>query len=136
MVSQLKVVGIGFVIIFGLYFFGRQDWLRAISQYGFLVSFALLTVLVLNLNLGVVRAGEINGARRILMVAGKQIHIYEFNESRIIDPESNYLKDFDGYVICDDYSGYDKLRKNKDNIKLSYLFRNIIWKSFIHPLRI
>lgn len=48
----------------------------------------------------------------------KQIHIYEFNESRGIDPESSYLKDFDGYVICDDYSGYDKLRKNKDNIKL------------------
>ena len=48
----------------------------------------------------------------------KQIHIYEFNESRSIDPESSYLKDFDGYVICDDYHGYDKLRKNKDNIKL------------------
>ena len=48
----------------------------------------------------------------------KQIHIYEFNETRSIDPESNYLKDFDGYVICDDYSGYDKLRKNRDNIKL------------------
>lgn len=47
-----------------------------------------------------------------------QIHIYEFNETRSIDPESSYLKDFDGYVICDDYSGYDKLRKNKDNIKL------------------
>ena len=48
----------------------------------------------------------------------KQIHIYEFNETRSIDPESNYLKDFDGYVICDDYSGYDKLRKNKNDIKL------------------
>lgn len=48
----------------------------------------------------------------------KQIHIYEFNETRAIDPESSYLKDFDGYVICDDYHGYDKLRKNKDNIKL------------------
>ena len=78
MVSQLKVVGIGFVIIFGLYFFGRQDWLRAISQYGFLVSFALLTVLVLNLNLGFVRAGEINGARRILIVGGFQVHVYEY----------------------------------------------------------
>ncbi len=78
MVSQLKVVGMGFVIIFGLYFFGRQDWLRAMSQYGFLVSFGLLTILVLNLNLGVVRAGEINGARRILIVGHSQIHIYEY----------------------------------------------------------
>lgn len=48
----------------------------------------------------------------------KQIHLYEFNETRAIDPESNYLKDFDGYVVCDDYHGYDKLRKNKENIKL------------------
>ena len=47
-----------------------------------------------------------------------QIHIYEFNETRSIDPESSYLKDFNGYIECDDYSGYDKLRKNKPNIKL------------------
>ena len=48
----------------------------------------------------------------------KQIHIYEFNETRAMDPESNYLKDFDGYVECDDYPGYDKLRKSKPSIKL------------------
>lgn len=48
----------------------------------------------------------------------KQIHIYEFNESRTIDPESSYLKDFDGYIECDDYAGYDKLRKSKSRIKL------------------
>ena len=43
-----------------------------------LQSVAVLVILVLNLNLGFLRAGEINGARRILLVAGKQIHIYEF----------------------------------------------------------
>ena len=48
----------------------------------------------------------------------KQIHIYEFNETRAIDPEASYLKDFVGYIECDDYSGYDKLRKSKSNIKL------------------
>ena len=48
----------------------------------------------------------------------KQIHIYEFNETRAMDPESSYLKDFDGYIECDDYPGYDKLRKSKPNIKL------------------
>lgn len=48
----------------------------------------------------------------------KQIHIYEFNETRAMDPESNYLKDFDGYIECDDYPGYDKLRKSRPNIKL------------------
>ena len=44
-----------------------------------------------------------------------QIHIYEFNETRTINPESSYLK---GYIECDDYAGYDKLRKSKPNIKL------------------
>lgn len=48
----------------------------------------------------------------------RQIHIYEFNESRSIDPESSYLRDFDGYVICDDYPGYDRLRKSRGKIKL------------------
>lgn len=48
----------------------------------------------------------------------RQIHIYEFNETRSIDPESSYLKDFDGYVICDDYPGYDRLRREKPKIKL------------------
>ena len=78
MVDQLKVVAIGFFLIFTLYFLGRADWYKKASMLGYGASLAVLIILVLNLNLGFVRAGEINGARRILMVAGKQIHIYEF----------------------------------------------------------
>ena len=78
MVDQLKVVALGFVIIFGFYYFGKVEWYRKASQFGFLFSFCVLAILVLNLNLGFVRAGEINGARRILLVAGKQVHVYEF----------------------------------------------------------
>lgn len=78
MVSQLKVVAVGFGVILALYFFGRQSWFRSLSQWGFAVSFALLLILVLNLNLGFVRAGEINGARRILLIHGFQLHIYEY----------------------------------------------------------
>ena len=78
MVNQLKVVALGFVIIFSLYYLGRAEWYRKLSMLGFGLSFAFLLILVLNLNLGFLRAGEINGARRILIVAGKQIHIYEF----------------------------------------------------------
>ena len=40
----------------------------------------------------------------------RQIHIYEFNETRAIDPESSFLRDFAGWVECDDYAGYDRLR--------------------------
>ena len=78
MVDQLKVVGLGFVLIFALYYFGKVEWYRKLSMLGFLASFGLLIVLVLNLNLGFVRAGEINGARRILILAGFQVHVYEF----------------------------------------------------------
>ena len=78
MVNQLKVVALGFFIIFSFYFLGRVEWYRKLSMLGYAASMGVLLVLVLNLNLGFVRAGEINGARRILLVAGKQIHIYEF----------------------------------------------------------
>ena len=78
MLDQLKLVALGFVIIFALYGFGKAEWYRGLSKLGFALSFLLLAILVLNLNLGILKAGEINGARRILVVAGKQIHIYEF----------------------------------------------------------
>lgn len=54
-----------------------------------------------------------------------QIHIYEFNESRTINPESSYLKDFNGCIECDDYAGYDKLRKNKPNIRLQRCWAHV-----------
>ena len=78
MIDQLKVVAIGFFLIFTLYFAGRAEWYKSLSMLGYVASLGFLTILVLNLNLGFIRAGEINGARRILLVAGKQIHIYEF----------------------------------------------------------
>ena len=78
MVDQLKLVGLGFVIILALYGFFKVEWYRKMSKWGFAVSFVLLAILVFKLNFGFVRAGEINGARRILILAGKQIHIYEF----------------------------------------------------------
>ena len=78
MVDQLKVVALGFVLILGFYYLGRVEWYRKLSQFGFFLCLGILTILVLNLNLGFVRAGEINGARRILLVAGKQVHVYEF----------------------------------------------------------
>lgn len=78
MLDQLKAVAIGFIFIFLLYFFGRVEVYRRASMLGFALTFGILAVLVLNLNLGIVKAGSINGARRILVVAGKQIHVYEF----------------------------------------------------------
>jgi len=78
MVDQLKAVAAGFILIFLLYWFGRVEWYRRASMLGFAFTFGILVILVFNLNLGIVKAGSINGARRILTVAGKQIHVYEF----------------------------------------------------------
>jgi len=79
MMSQLKVVGIGAVLMFLFYWLGRSEWYRKASMLGFALSAAILVILVFNLNLGFVKAGSINGARRILVVMhNKQIHVYEF----------------------------------------------------------
>ena len=78
MVSQLKVVAVGFGLIFTFYYFGKSEWYRKLSMLGFAASLVMLVILVLNLNLGFVRAAGINGARRILKVGGQQFHVYEF----------------------------------------------------------
>ena len=48
-----------------------------------------------------------------------QINIYEFNKTRNIDQTIQYLKDYKGYLVCDDYSGYNRLRKEHPDIKLA-----------------
>ena len=78
MTTQLKVVGIGVVVILLLYIFGRSGLYRWFGKIGFALSLLMLVILVFNLNLGFVQAGEINGARRIIKVFGKQLHVYEF----------------------------------------------------------
>ncbi len=78
MTTQLKVVGIGVVVILLLYIFGRSGLYRWFGKIGFALSLLMLVILVFNLNLGIVQAGEINGARRIIKVFGKQLHVYEF----------------------------------------------------------
>ena len=48
-----------------------------------------------------------------------QINIYEFNKTRNIDQTSKLLENYQGYLICDDYSGYDRLHKEHRDIKLA-----------------
>lgn len=78
MVEQLKAVAAGFLLMLVLYWFGRVEWYRALSKWGFGVCFAILVILVGHLNLGVVKAASINGAWRVLSIMGKQVHVYEF----------------------------------------------------------
>lgn len=41
----------------------------------------------------------------------RQISYYEFNTSRSTDKVGQMLKDYEGYVVCDGYSGYDFLEE-------------------------
>lgn len=54
-----------------------------------------------------------------------QIRIYDFHESRSIDQSTEWLKEYKGYILCDDYVGYDKLIKENPNIKLQRCWAHV-----------
>ena len=54
-----------------------------------------------------------------------QIRIYDFHESRSIDKTTSWLKDYDGYVICDNFDGYNKLKKENQDIKLQKCWAHV-----------
>ena len=49
---------------------------------------------------------------------GEQINIYKFSVSRSCDNIYDFLKDFNGYLVCDDYPGYDSVAKLNKNLIL------------------
>ena len=76
--EHLVVVGIGMLLIFGLYNIKHIGVFRIVSQLGFGVSLLLLILLDLHVKIpGVVEAERINGAWRTLRIAGLQMHVFE-----------------------------------------------------------
>ncbi|MDO9629894.1 MAG: IS66 family transposase, partial [Acholeplasmataceae bacterium] len=55
----------------------------------------------------------------------RQIAIYDFHESRAIDRTAAWLSDFQGTIVCDDFKGYTKLKKDNPNIKLQRCFAHV-----------
>jgi transposase len=55
----------------------------------------------------------------------RQIAIYDFHESRAIDRTAAWLSDYEGVVVCDDYAGYTKLKKDNPKIKLQRCFAHV-----------
>ena len=75
------------------------------------------------------KKNEINKDRKVSYVYvyassyyDRQIQIYDFHENRSIDKTTEWLKDYEGYIVCDDYKGYDKLARLNPNIKLQRCF--------------
>lgn len=54
-----------------------------------------------------------------------QIRIYDFHESRSIDQTTKWLKDYDGYIVCDNFDGYNKLKKGNQNITLQKCWAHV-----------
>lgn len=55
----------------------------------------------------------------------KQMQLYEFHETRKIDPISSWLTHYEGYLVCDDYPGYDKLATNNKGITLQKCWAHV-----------
>lgn len=75
--SQLFIVAAGLVLIIVCYNIKNIRIFRWLSQWGFLVSAALLALLLSKVDTGFLRSIELNGARRILQIAGVQVHVFE-----------------------------------------------------------
>ena len=54
-----------------------------------------------------------------------QIRIYDFHESRSIEATSNWLKNYDGFLITDNFSGYNKLKKDNPNIRIQKCWAHV-----------
>jgi transposase len=55
----------------------------------------------------------------------RQIAIYDFHESRAIDRTAAWLSDYEGTIVCDDFKGYTKLKKDNPKIKLQRCFAHV-----------
>lgn len=76
--DHVVIVGIGLLLIFGLYNIKKIGIFRILSQLGFALSLILLLLLNFHVNIsGVVEAERINGAYRTLRIAGQQLHVFE-----------------------------------------------------------
>lgn len=75
--SQLVIVAVGLGLIILCYNIKKIGFFRWCSKWGFLVSAALLTLLLSKLSTPFIKSIELNGARRIIQVAGIQIHVFE-----------------------------------------------------------
>lgn len=71
----LAAVGLGLIIL--CYNIKNINFYKNISQIGFVFSAFLLLVLISHINLGVIKAQQINSAWRTISIFGFQLHVFE-----------------------------------------------------------
>ena len=77
MQEQAIITFLGLGVILFLYSIRRIGFIRWCSKFGFVISFALLLILVTEADLGIIKAETINKATRSLKIFGMQVHIFE-----------------------------------------------------------
>lgn len=122
--EQLFIVGLGVLIIIGLYNVKNIGIFRLISQAGFVLSIGALLFLKLKLNLGFIRAVTINGATRAISIFGFQLHVFEFVKIMMI----MYLAWAISALKMDDLPLANNLSKIN---RLGFLARKP-WKEFLY----
>lgn len=54
-----------------------------------------------------------------------RIRIYDFQENRSIDKTAKWLENYQGVIECDNYSGYNSLKRKNDNIQLQKCWAHV-----------
>ncbi|MCQ2163835.1 MAG: FtsW/RodA/SpoVE family cell cycle protein [Bacteroidales bacterium] len=75
--GQFVTIMLGMAAIFLCFRIKRIKVFKFISKYAFAICFMMLMLLASHKNLGIVKAMPINGAWRVLKVAGFQVHVFE-----------------------------------------------------------
>ena len=70
------IAAIGLLVIIGLYNIRKIGIFRVLSQLGFFLTFTLLIILDLHMNLGFLKAQHIDGSWRTLSLFGFHIHVF------------------------------------------------------------
>ena len=123
--EQMLTAAIGLGLIILCYSIKSIGIFRFFAQFGFVVSFLLLGVLVTHANLGFIRAASINGAWRVIKLFGFQIHVYEVVKVAMVMYLAwavNALKD-------DDFAIANYLSSRSE--KLAFL-DNDLWKKVLY----
>ena len=75
--EQMLITLIGFGVILACYSIRSIGFFRVLSQFGYLISIALLLILAGHKQIGPIKPLMINSAWRIVSIGGFQLHVFE-----------------------------------------------------------